>query len=92
MEPRSATPAHRHAGEEVILILSGSGTVTIGGQTSAFGPDSRLIVPPDAVHQIENPGNDPIVLVAASGAAPVRIQTASGDPLPVPWAAPGGSD
>ena len=88
MDPESATPVHRHACEEVILVLSGSGEVTIEGETSSFGPDSTLIVPPDAVHQIVNPHAEPLVLVAALGTAPVRVRTEGGDPLPVPWAAP----
>ena len=88
MDPNSATPVHRHACEEVILILSGSGEVTIVGETSDFGPNSTLIVPPDAIHQIVNTGQEPLVLVAALGTAPVRVQTAEGKPLPVPWTAP----
>jgi len=88
MAPGSHTPVHRHACEEVILVLSGSGHVTIDGQKSAFGPNSTLVVRPDAVHQLENSGNDPIVLVAALGTAPVRVRTAIGEPLQVPWAAP----
>jgi len=38
----------------VIVILSGSGTLTIEGETTAFGPDSTLVIPSDAVHQIVN--------------------------------------
>jgi len=92
MEPRSVTPVHRHACEEVILVLSGSGLVTIEGHTQPFGPHSTLIVPPDVVHQLENPGDEPLQLVAALGAAPVRVRTEDGQPLPVPWAAPGAAD
>ena len=34
--PGVATPVHRHACEEVVLILSGSGTCTIGGEVTHF--------------------------------------------------------
>ena len=88
MDPNSATPIHQHACEEVILILSGSGKVTIEGETSAFGPNSTLIVPPDTIHQIVNTGKEPLVLVAALGMAPVRVRTAEGEPFSVPWATP----
>jgi len=88
MEPSSATPVHRHACEEVILVLAGAGELTIDGETRAFAANSTLIVPPDAIHQIVNPHAEPLVLVAALGAAPVRVRTATGEPLPVPWAAP----
>lgn len=86
--PGAATPVHRHAAEEVILVLSGSGTCTVEGKTTGFGPNSTLVLEPDVVHQIVNTSDEPMRLVAALGAAPVRVKTAEGDPLPVPWEAP----
>lgn len=83
--PRSATPVHRHDCEEVVVILSGSGTCTIDGETATFGPDSTLIIPPDAVHQITNTSDQDMHLVAAFGMAPVRVRTAEGTSLPLPW-------
>ena len=88
MAPGSATPVHRHACEEAVFVVSGSGRVIVEGMTSDFAASSTLIVPSDAVHQIVNTGSEPLVLVAALGAAPVRVRTESGDPLPVPWEAP----
>lgn len=90
MAPGAATPVHRHACEEVILVLSGSGTCTVGNETLAFGPNSTLILEPDVVHQIVNTSDTEMRLVAALGMAPVRVRTAEGDPLPVPWEAPPG--
>jgi mannose-6-phosphate isomerase-like protein (cupin superfamily) len=89
MAPGSETPVHRHACEEVIVILSGSGRVVHDGGVADFSEGSTLIVPSDVVHQIVNTGSAPLVLLAALGAAPVRVRTADGDPLPVPWEAPG---
>lgn len=88
MEPGAETPVHRHACEEVILVLSGSGRLVVDGAVSDFRADSTLIVPPDAIHQIVNIGDEDLVLVAALGTAPVRVRTAAGEPLPVPWEAP----
>jgi mannose-6-phosphate isomerase-like protein (cupin superfamily) len=88
MAPGAETPVHRHACEEVILILSGSGQLTLEGEVSDFQANSTLIVPPDAVHQLINTGPEEIVLVAALGTAPVRVRTGTGDPLAVPWQAP----
>jgi quercetin dioxygenase-like cupin family protein len=85
IEPGGATPVHRHACEEVIVVLSGSGRLTVDGETREFGPNSTIIVPPDAIHQIINSGSDPMFVVAALGMGPVRVRTAEGDPLPVPW-------
>jgi len=88
LAPGAATPVHRHACEEVIVVLKGSGEVVIEGERATFGPDSTLIVPPDAVHQITNTSPEEMTLVAALGMAPVRVRTADGAPLPVPWDAP----
>ena len=87
MAPGAATPVHRHACEEVILILSGSGTCTVGEMSFAFGPNSTLVLEPDVVHQIVNTSDQEMKLVAALSMAPVRVQDADGAPLPVPWEA-----
>ena len=88
MAPGAATPVHRHACEEVILILSGSGTCTVGDKSFTFGANSTLVLQPDVVHQIVNTSDEEMRLVAALGMAPVRVQAADGGPLPVPWEAP----
>ena len=86
--PGAGTPVHRHACEEVVLILSGSGTCTVAGETTAFGPNSTLILKPDVVHQIVNTSDDDMRLVGILSMAPVRVKTAEGEPLPLPWEAP----
>jgi quercetin dioxygenase-like cupin family protein len=85
--PGAATPVHRHDCEEAIVILAGSGTCTIGAESIAFGPDSTLIIPRDAVHQLVNTGDRPIRLVGVLTAAPVEVKTADGAPMPLPWQA-----
>lgn len=88
MAPGAASPVHRHACEEVIVVLTGSGTCTVGDRTYAFGPNSTLVVEPDVVHQIVNTSGVEMKLVAALGMAPVRVRDADGAALPVPWQAP----
>lgn len=88
LAPGAVTPVHRHACEEVIVILSGSGTCTIAGKETAFGPNSTLVVEPDAIHQLSNTCDEPMTLVAALGMAPVRVRNADGTRLPLPWDAP----
>jgi len=78
--PGGATPVHRHACEEVIVVLSGSGQLTIEEEELDFGPNTTLIVPPDAVHQLVNTGEEPMFLIAALGKAPVEVRTARGEP------------
>jgi mannose-6-phosphate isomerase-like protein (cupin superfamily) len=68
--PGAGTPVHRHACEEAILILRGSGRCTIEGVDTDFGPNSTLQIPSDAIHQIVNTGTEEMFLVAALGQAP----------------------
>jgi mannose-6-phosphate isomerase-like protein (cupin superfamily) len=81
----AATPVHRHACEEVIVILSGCGTLTINGETTAFGPNSTLIIPNDVVHQIVNTSADDMNIIATLSMSPVRVRTGEGAPMPLPW-------
>lgn len=86
--PGAATPVHRHACEEVIVVLRGGGTLTVEGETHTFGPNNTLIIPADAVHQIVAAEGDELHLVAALAMGPVRVRTAEGAPMPLPWDLP----
>lgn len=88
IEAGAATPVHRHACEEAIVILEGSGTLTIEGETTAFGPNSTLIIPADVIHQICNTGEKNMVIIAALSAAPVQVRHADNAAMPLPWQAP----
>jgi quercetin dioxygenase-like cupin family protein len=85
--PGGETPVHRHACEEAIVILRGSGQITIEGVTTSFGPNSTLQIPSDVIHQIINTGTDDMFLIAALGQAPVRVCTAENQHMPLPWQA-----
>ncbi len=85
IEAGAATPVHRHACEEAIVILEGSGTLTIEGETTAFGPNSTLLIPADVIHQIANTGATRMVLIAALSAAPVKVRHADNAAMPLPW-------
>ncbi len=81
----AATPVHRHACEEAIVILEGRGRLTIEGEHTEFGPNSTLIIPADVVHQIVNTGDTPMKLIAALSAAPVKVRHADNQAMPLPW-------
>lgn len=83
--PGGATPPHRHDCEEVVLIISGRGTLHIDGGTYGFGPDSTLVVPPDVPHMIENSGTEPLELLGIFGMAPVEVRLPDGTPIALPW-------
>jgi quercetin dioxygenase-like cupin family protein len=86
--PGGMTPLHRHACEEVILVQRGSGTVTIDGKPLAFGPDSTLILPPNAVHQLTNTGTEEVLLIAMLGMGPVVLESPEGERIQRPWLIP----
>lgn len=83
--PGAGTPVHRHACEEVIVVLRGSGKVTIESEETTFGANSTIIVPPDAVHQLVNSDPEEMFLFGALGITPVRVTTAEGETIPLPW-------
>jgi mannose-6-phosphate isomerase-like protein (cupin superfamily) len=85
IKPGAGTPVHRHACEEAIVILEGSGVCTINGEEMPFKAHSTLIIPSDAVHQIVNTGTTNMVLVAALGMAPVQVRHGDGSPMGLPW-------
>jgi quercetin dioxygenase-like cupin family protein len=86
--PGGMTPLHRHNCEEVILVQRGSGTVTIDGVPHAFGSDSTLILPPNAVHQLVNTGTEQVVLIAMLGMGPVVLESPQGERIQRPWLIP----
>ena len=79
------TPVHRHDCEEVIVILRGEGTCTIEGEDQRFRADETLIIPPGVVHQIRNTGNEDLYILATLTMAPVAVETATGEAMPLPW-------
>lgn len=88
LAPGAATPRHRHACEEVIVVLSGAGECTIDQHTFGFEAGSTLIIPMAAVHRIANTSNADVTMIAALGTSPVLVRTADGEPLPLPWDQP----
>lgn len=67
------------------MVLEGSGHCTIDGQEMSFGPNTTLLIPSDAVHQIVNSGDTNLVIIAALGMAPVRVRHGGGEAMGLPW-------
>jgi mannose-6-phosphate isomerase-like protein (cupin superfamily) len=86
--PGASTPVHRHICEEAIVVLEGSGHCTIDGKDMPFGPNSTLVIPSDAVHQIVNSGDSKLVIIAALGMAPVQVRHGDGAAMGLPWQQP----
>jgi len=83
--PGAETPVHRHDCEEVIIILSGRGVCESEGKTHAFGANSALVIPPNAVHQIINTGEEGMNLIGVLTMTPVRVETPEGERIRLPW-------
>jgi mannose-6-phosphate isomerase-like protein (cupin superfamily) len=52
-QPGMRIPAHVHEREtEVVLILEGTGTMTIGGETHPIAPMTAIQIPPGVEHSV----------------------------------------
>jgi quercetin dioxygenase-like cupin family protein len=85
MAPGGATPPHRHDCEEVVLIQAGSGELHLDGQVHRFVPDTTLIVPRNAPHQIVNTSDVPLELIGVFSVSPVPVFFPDGQPIELPW-------
>ena len=79
------TPVHYHDCEEVIVIIRGSGSLSIDEKAIKFGPNSTLIIPSDIVHQLVNNGSEEIFLIASFSSTPAKVFTPEGEELALPW-------
>jgi mannose-6-phosphate isomerase-like protein (cupin superfamily) len=84
----AATPVHRHDCEEVIVCLKGHGVCHYGGAEYHFKEDESLVIPSGVVHQICNAGDSDLYIVATLAMAPVKVETAEGQAMPLPWNGP----
>ncbi|MSR15795.1 MAG: cupin domain-containing protein [Gammaproteobacteria bacterium] len=83
--PHATTPVHCHDCEEVIVILSGQGECRFEDKVLAFKADETLVIPSSVVHQICNTGDQDLNIVATLAMSPVRVRSAEGAPMPLPW-------
>ncbi|MBI3478127.1 MAG: cupin domain-containing protein [Acidobacteria bacterium] len=60
LEPNAMPhPPHRHAGEELFVISSGTLEVTIAGKPATLGPGSAFFIASNEEHSIRNIGSGP---------------------------------
>jgi len=81
----AATPVHRHDCEEVIICLKGKAVCHYDGREYHFREDESLVIPAGVVHQICNAGDEDLYIIATLGMSPVRVETADGQPMALPW-------
>jgi mannose-6-phosphate isomerase-like protein (cupin superfamily) len=64
LPPGTATTPHYHPrSEEIYYILQGQGVMRIGDEVREVGPLDAIAIPPGAIHQLRNPGPEPLVLL-----------------------------
>lgn len=85
MAPGCATPVHRHDCDEVVTVLRGRARITIEGESTELAAGSSVVIPPNVVHDILSIGDEPLETMATLAMAPVRVETADGLPMPLPW-------
>ncbi len=83
--PDSVTPVHRHACEEVIVLIAGSGVCKFEDRELPFKADQTLVIPSNVVHQICNNGTEDLYIIATLAMSPVKVETADGAAMPLPW-------
>ena len=82
MDAQSATPPHRHNGEEVVLFLRGSGRATVGATEVRYRAGDTLILPADEVHQIFAEEDSEFVSAMPVGGT---IKLPDGTVMDLPW-------
>jgi mannose-6-phosphate isomerase-like protein (cupin superfamily) len=85
LEPGAATPPHYHECEEVVVVLRGSGRLTIAGKSAEFGPGTTLVVAPKTIHQIFSNAGEEMFLIAGLSETPARVFAPDGSVMALPW-------
>jgi quercetin dioxygenase-like cupin family protein len=52
LAPNAAVPEHHHANEQTGILLRGSLTFTIGGETKELRPGAMWVIPADVPHSV----------------------------------------
>ena len=76
---KDGLPAHTHAdADEMLYIIAGNATLTVGGKDQAIGPGWLGIVPRGTAHAIVRPGNRPLLVLSIQSGPPCPNGAASG--------------
>jgi quercetin dioxygenase-like cupin family protein len=84
LPPGTPGTPHTMTREEVLVVVSGRARVTIGDATSEAATGDTIVVPPDVVFDLSNPGDEPLRAIVC---LPVGGQARIGDQSFTPaWA------
>ena len=84
--PGTAGPVHRIDREQVLVVIEGTLSVTIGDATAEAGPGDAVLLAAGVVRQLRNDGSVPVVTITS--AIPGSLATVGdGEAVIVPWSA-----
>ncbi len=83
--PGTPGTPHSVTREEVFVVLAGRAGVRIGDERGEAGPGDAIVVPPDTVFELSNPGEEPLRALCC---LPVggQARLADGAVFVPPWA------
>jgi mannose-6-phosphate isomerase-like protein (cupin superfamily) len=86
IEPGPLPDPHQLTAEEVFVVLDGTATVRLAGETLTAGPGDAIVVPPDTDFALHNTGAGPLRLLCA---LPVggQVRMPDGAVFTPPWTA-----
>ena len=63
-KPGKPMPTHYHSGEEILIVLKGTGWCQVDGKQVDFGPNSVLTVPAYTQHKVCTTGEEDLLVIA----------------------------
>ena len=84
--PPGRAPDHFHRYDEVVYVLTGEGTLHIGGETAALVAGACVHLPARVVHSLENAGPDELLVLGVfrPAGSPAEAYYPDGTPALVP--------
>jgi mannose-6-phosphate isomerase-like protein (cupin superfamily) len=69
-KPGDKDDLHCHTGDQTFLILRGECTITTPDKSVKLLPGTFAMIPKGQFYQLENSGNEPMIILATRAAAP----------------------
>jgi len=85
LEANSVIPEHSHANEQVGLIIEGSLTFRVGGETSELGPGKAWRILANVPHEVETGPDGAVVIEVFSPPRDDWDQLVHREPTPPRW-------
>jgi quercetin dioxygenase-like cupin family protein len=82
-KPGATTVAHSHDREEIVFVVAGQASISIGFEAERLGPGDTAIIPPGSVHQLSVLGDEDFEAVLAKPSG-IKSFSPDGNELPEP--------